>query len=76
MSVAELLRAAELYGWIGLGVALVFLTIGIGRVDPSARGAYAARVLLLPSVALLWPIVVFRWAMIELSALSGRGDDA
>ena len=74
MSVAELLGAAEIYGWVGLCVAMVFLTIGIGRVDPSAQGAYAARVLLLPSVALLWPVVVVRWAMIEIAALSSGGD--
>lgn len=74
MSVADLLDAAEIYGWIGLCVAMVFLTVGIGRVDPSAQGAYAARVLLLPSVALLWPVVVLRWAMIELAALWSRGD--
>ena len=74
MNVSELLGAAELYGWIGLGVALVFLTVGIGRVDASARGAYAARVLLLPSVALLWPIVLIRWAMIEIAMLAAGGD--
>ena len=76
MTIKDLLGAAEVYGWVGLGVALAFLTIGVGRVDPAARGAYAARVLLLPSVALLWPVVAIRWATIEFSAArsgSGRG---
>lgn len=72
MGVAELLAAAQIYGWIGLAVAIVFLTVGVGRVDESARGAYAARVLLLPSVALLWPVVLLRWAQIELGGAGGE----
>lgn len=71
MGAADLLYAAQIYSWVGLGVALVFLTIGIGRVDEAARGAFAARALLFPSVAILWPIVLWRWAQIELAA--GRG---
>lgn len=75
MSAAGFLDAAQLYGWIGLGVALLFLTIGVGRVDPSARGAYAARALLAPSVVLLWPVVLLRWIQLELRGLSkGEGE--
>ena len=74
MSVKDLLQLAEIYGWIGLCVALVFLSVGIGRVDPSARGAYLARVLLLPSIALLWPVVLIRWAMLERATLKSGGE--
>lgn len=61
------LTAAGYYGWIGLAVAAAFLSIGIGRVDESARGAYAVRALLAPSVILLWPIVLIRWIQLELT---------
>lgn len=72
MSAAAILSAAEIYGLIGLVVAAVFLTMGAGRVDASMRGSYAARVLLAPSVILLWPVVLIRWAQLELA---GRGAD-
>lgn len=62
-----ILAAAGIYGWIGLVVAAAFLTIGIGRIDPAARGAYAARALLAPGVILLWPIVLYRWIQLERS---------
>lgn len=54
--------AGYIYIWIGVAVAVLFLTVGIDRVDPAARGAYAFRPLLLPGVALLWPYVLRRWA--------------
>jgi hypothetical protein len=49
--------------WIGLGlvVAIAFLSFGIDRVDPAARGAYAVRPLLVPGIVLLWPLVIVRW---------------
>ena len=50
-------------GWMTLGgcVGLLFLLRGIDRVDPAARGAYAVRPLLMPGLALLWPLVLWRW---------------
>lgn len=53
--------AVKMYLWIGLGVAGLFLLFGIARVDASARGAYAFRPLLVPGLALLWPLVLRRW---------------
>lgn len=55
----------EWYGWIGLVVAIVFLTIGIDRIDENARGAYVYRPLLLPGAILIWPLVLLRWFTIE-----------
>jgi predicted permease len=49
------------YLLMGLAVGLAFLLFRIDRQDPAARGAYAFRPLLLPGLALLWPIVVLRW---------------
>lgn len=68
MTAADLLTAAQFYGYAGLAVAAVFLTVGVGRVDAGARGAYAARLLLAPSVILLWPVVLVRWAQLERRA--------
>jgi len=60
--VAEaVLALAAGYGGIGLVVALGFLVLGLPRVDPAARGAYAFRPLLLPGLIMLWPLVLRRW---------------
>ncbi len=45
----------------GAVVALAFLALGM-RSDPAARGAYAFRLLILPGLILLWPLVIWRWA--------------
>jgi hypothetical protein len=49
--------------WLAIGVVVgvVFLFLGIDRIDPAARGAYAFRPLLLPGLTLLWPFVALRW---------------
>ena len=60
-----IVQAAAAYGMAGLVVAVAFLFWGIGRVDPSAVGAYAFRPLLLPGIVLLWPLVLLRWGMLE-----------
>lgn len=62
--------AVVLAVWIGLGlaVAVAFLTIGIDRVDPAARGAYAVRPLLVPGIVLLWPMVILRWRSLATGA--------
>lgn len=62
---ATLLWLGEWWGWIGLAVAIPFLTLGVDRIDPSARGSYLFRVLILPGVVMLWPIVLLRWAQLE-----------
>lgn len=59
------------YAAVGAAVAAVFLTVGIGRVSPDARGAYAFRPLLVPGVILLWPAVVWRWVALERGAAWG-----
>jgi hypothetical protein len=46
----------------GLLVGLAFLLFRLERQDPAARGAYAFRPLLLPGLALLWPLVLLRWS--------------
>jgi hypothetical protein len=53
-----------LTGYVLAGVlfAVVFVTRGVARVDPVARGAPAGfRLLILPGSALLWPLLAWRW---------------
>lgn len=57
----------ELYAVVGCLVAVVFLLYGIDRVDPSARGSYVFRILLIPGVIGLWPLVLWRWRVLERS---------
>ncbi len=54
-------------GWAitGVIVALVFLVIGIDRIDEDARGAYIFRPLLVPGVIMIWPLVLWRWYVLE-----------
>ncbi|MEO1331261.1 MAG: hypothetical protein AAFW46_16545 [Pseudomonadota bacterium] len=66
METAEsILRVVEWWSWIGLIVAVPFLSFGVDRIDESARGTYLFRVLAVPGVVLLWPIVLFRWVQLE-----------
>lgn len=46
----------------GLLVGAVFIAFVIDRVDSAAQGSYVFRLLLLPGLALLWPVVVWRSA--------------
>jgi hypothetical protein len=62
MELAEaLIVAAQGYVWIGIAVAAAFLVWGVDRIDPSARGAYLFRLLVLPGAIGLWPLVIWRW---------------
>ena len=53
--------------WLIAGglTAAVFLTVGIDRIDEDARGAYVFRPLAVPGVLLLWPLVIWRWWVLE-----------
>ena len=66
MSGAEtIIGLAQGWGAVGALVAVVFLFWGIDRIDEDARGAYVFRVLLIPGVLLIWPLVLWRWAQME-----------
>ena len=55
----------KIWGSAGLLVALVFLLAGIDRIDEDARGAYIFRPLLIPGIILIWPLVLWRWFVLE-----------
>ncbi len=53
--------------YVGLGaiMAAAFLLWGIDRIDEAARGTFVFRLLLIPGVVGLWPLVVYRWVALE-----------
>ena len=64
MLAAAIVQYVTIYGAVGFVVGVAFLFLGIGRVDPAARGAYAFRPLLLPGLMMLWPFVLLRWVFL------------
>jgi membrane protein implicated in regulation of membrane protease activity len=62
MIVAGILTLMASYGALGVLFALAFVTVGVGRVDPAARGATRGfRLLIFPGVVALWPLLAWRW---------------
>ncbi len=63
MIVAEtVVVAVSAYLACGLLFGLAFVTAGVGRVDPAARGTSVGfRLLILPGTAALWPFLAARW---------------
>lgn len=64
MEIASLiLLIAALYLGAGLVFGLVFVSRGVQRFDPAAHGApWSFRLLILPGVVALWPILARRLA--------------
>lgn len=55
---------AIVFGYAGLGllVAIPMCLVGLGRLDPAAAaGTWGFRVLSIPGVMVLWPVVLGRW---------------
>lgn len=56
-----LVLAIGLYFALGLLVGLIFMFGGAGRIDPTAKGKglpFRARILILPGIIGLWPIML------------------
>ena len=50
------------YAALGVVFAIPFVTMGVGRVDPVAKDSRAGfRLIILPGVAALWPLLLARW---------------
>ncbi len=57
-----LVVGAGLYAAAGALFAVLFVSKGVGRIDPAARGARLGfRLLILPASIALWPILLRRW---------------
>ena len=55
--------ALALYLGMGLVFALLFAWRGAAAIDPAAReGTIGFRLLIVPASALLWPLLLARWA--------------
>ena len=63
MRVAELLvNGLAVYGLAGAVFAVAFVMMGIQRVDSVAEHApLGFRLIVLPGVAALWPLLLVRW---------------
>ncbi len=62
---ATILMLAKLWLWVGALVAAAFLIVGLGRIDEDARDTFVFRVLLVPGILLIWPLVLWRWVRLE-----------
>ena len=62
-AVAEwFVNALTAYVAIGIVFAIPFVSIGVQRVDAVAKGAgLGFRLLILPGVTALWPLLLLRW---------------
>jgi hypothetical protein len=50
------------YCLLGLLFGVCFVTVGVSRLDPMARGTGPGfRLLILPGAAVLWPLLLYRW---------------
>jgi hypothetical protein len=62
LAVTLLLAGVRLYLLLGTLFALPFVLFGVQRVDPAARqGSYGFRLIIVPGVVLLWPLLAARW---------------
>lgn len=63
MTIAEwIVNLAMIYAAVGVLFAVAFLIFGIGRMDSATKGSPVTfRLLILPGIAALWPILLKRW---------------
>lgn len=55
--------ALEAYFGLGLIFAVLFVWIGVQRLDSEAQGSgIGFRVLIVPGVTAFWPMFLYRWA--------------
>ena len=60
--VTTFVYALETYAGLGLILAVPFVWFGVQRVDSEAQGSGVGfRLLILPGVAALWPMFLYRW---------------
>ncbi len=50
------------YAAVGLFFGLAFVTVGLDKVDPAARGtSFAFQLLILPGIIAFWPLLALKW---------------
>ena len=61
-TIGTILTGVALYAAAGSAFALLFLTLGLPRIDNGAKGAgLGFRLLILPGLIALWPLMLVRW---------------
>ncbi len=61
-TVTAILEGIALYAAVGAVFALVFLLLGLNRIDHGAKGAgLGFRMMILPGLIALWPLMLIRW---------------
>jgi len=56
------LGVIAIYVAVGVVIAVPFVTVGVGRIDPAAHGVrWTFRALVFPGVVALWPFILRRW---------------
>jgi hypothetical protein len=72
--VEGLIAALTGYAVLGFVFALWFVAAGVTRLDPNARGSgIAFRVIILPGVAALWPLLLCACACRKAQRAAKRG---
>lgn len=63
MGVVEIfVLAVEIYLVVGIFFGIAFVTRGVQRIDHAAEGTgWTFRLIILPGVAALWPLLLRRW---------------
>ncbi len=57
-----IVTGAGVYLGVGFCFAALFVALGAPKIDPGAKGMpVRARLLILPGVALLWPLMLVKW---------------
>lgn len=57
-----IIAAIFVYGALGVFVAVPMVLRGVNRLDPAAAdGTLGFRLLAIPGIMVLWPLVLFRW---------------
>ena len=57
-----LVDSLAIYAALGVLFALAFLTSGITRLDPEAKGSgWGFRAIIFPGVVAFWPLLLSRW---------------
>ena len=62
-TISLLLSLVDIYLLIGLIFGLVFISVGVTKLDPTAKdgASIGFRLAILPATAALWPLLAKRW---------------
>lgn len=62
------------YGAIGLVAGAALAILALGRMDPGVEASpWSVRLLFLPGLVALWPVMLFKWARLTRGGGAGEG---